>query len=115
VIGSTNRRNSKTPAEAVRNFARGIALLAAGTEAAMQCMFCGRPIKRDSAWRAGPNHFYCSEFCAEAELEKPAAQAPANARLRPRLAFQKAQMDRRYIERLQRLLPLRRSTVLPAA
>jgi hypothetical protein len=81
----------------------------------MQCMFCGRPIERASAWKAGPNRFYCSEFCAEAELEKPASQVPTNTRPRPQLGFQKAQMDRRYVERLQRLLPLRRSTVLPAA
>jgi hypothetical protein len=98
-----------------RNFAGDITLLAADGDTGMHCLFCKQPIQRDRAWRVASDRFYCSEFCAEAETENRVPGERPGAHPRPRPAFQKAQMDRRYVERLQRLLPLRRTTVLPAA
>jgi hypothetical protein len=61
----------------------------------MKCAQCNASIVPQNAWQVGPNCFYCSEFCAEAKecdvIAKP--------------SYRKAQIDRQYIERLERFLP----------
>ncbi len=74
----------------------------------MRCPFCHQAIKPEAAWKSAGGRFYCSEFCADSEIAVP---------LR-RHAVPKHEIDRQYLERLGRLLPLRRAmqeAIEPAA
>ncbi len=62
----------------------------------MQCFVCRQPISSIRAWKGSANRFYCSEFCADSEAETATNVAP-----------RKDLIDRQYLDRLQRLLPLR--------
>ena len=64
----------------------------------MLCSLCHKALEPMNAWKGTADRFYCSEFCADSETVIPAAQHA-----------QKLQIDRQYIERLERLLPLRKS------
>lgn len=66
----------------------------------MHCSLCGQSLQPEHAWKGTTARFYCSEFCAESENVPPS---------RPNL--QKAQIDQRYLDRLERLLPLRQQFV----
>jgi hypothetical protein len=65
----------------------------------MHCPFCHQQIESDKAWKGTAGRFYCSEFCADSETVIPIHHAEVR----------KDQIDRQYLERLERLLPLRRS------
>lgn len=60
----------------------------------MRCSNCHSVITPKTAWKGSANSFYCSEFCADVE-----AQDGSSCRV------SKDEIDRQYIERLQRLLP----------
>lgn len=64
-------------------------------EVIMFCAQCRQPIDPRTAWVTSSD-YYCSEFCAEAES---ADMVPV------RHAVQKDEIDRKYLERLQRHLP----------
>lgn len=64
----------------------------------MRCALCHQPIDLGSAWKGTHDRFYCSEFCADSEGSAPIDQNS-----------QKRLIDRHYVERLERLLPLMRS------
>ena len=66
----------------------------------MRCAFCKAPIDPRAAWKGTSDRFYCSEFCADSETIVPASQT-----------ILKPQIDRQYVERLERLLPLRRAAL----
>jgi hypothetical protein len=68
----------------------------------MRCPFCRQSIEPNSAWKGTADRYYCSEFCADSETVIPFH--------RP---VQKHQIDRQYLDRLERLLPLRRSIRQP--
>jgi hypothetical protein len=70
----------------------------------MRCAFCHQNINRQTAWKGSAGRFYCSEFCSDSEAAVPT----------PRLV-PKDRIDRQYMERLERLLPLRRSIQKTAA
>jgi hypothetical protein len=61
----------------------------------MLCSFCNLPIDRSTASKGIAERFYCSEFCAKSD------NVPALS--------QKDQVDRRYLQRLRRLLALRQA------
>jgi hypothetical protein len=55
------------------------------------------------AWKTSANRFYCSEFCADIEAHEVSSSRVS-----------KDEIDRQYIERLQRLLPyVRHGVALP--
>ncbi len=58
--------------------------------------FCHLPIDRTTASKGIAERYYCSEFCANSD------NVPALS--------QKDQMDRRYLQRLKRLLALRQAS-----
>lgn len=70
----------------------------------MKCPNCHSMIAPDTAWKSSANRFYCSEFCADIETYDAASSGVS-----------KDEIDRQYIERLQRLLPYvrRRAAALP--
>jgi hypothetical protein len=36
------------------------------------CAACGRPLEATAAWKGNGEHYYCNDFCAEAEaVESP--------------------------------------------
>jgi hypothetical protein len=70
----------------------------------MRCAFCRQTIDRSTAWKASASRFYCSEFCSDSETVVPTQHRVAKDRI-----------DRQYMERLERLLPLRRSIQKTAA
>jgi hypothetical protein len=70
----------------------------------MSCAFCHQTIDRKKAWKGSAGRFYCSEFCSDSE-----AVVPAQRRV------MKDHIDRQYMERLERLLPLRRAIQKSAA
>ncbi len=63
----------------------------------MRCPSCRQLIDSRTAWKGAANCYFCSEFCADSEL--PVA-APGR--------IDKRSIDQDYLDRLQRLLPLRR-------
>jgi hypothetical protein len=65
----------------------------------MHCPFCHQQIDQDKAWKGTAGRFYCSEFCADSETVIPLHHEQVR----------KDQIDRQYLERLERLIPLRRS------
>jgi len=74
----------------------------------MKCSNCHCTIDPKAAWKASANRFYCSEFCADAE---------AHDRVDSPRRVSKDEIDRHYMERLQKLLPYvrRRSTAVPSS
>ena len=70
----------------------------------MKCPNCHSVIASDTAWKSSANRFYCSEFCADIEIQDASSSS-----------ISKDEIDRQYIERLQRLLPYarRRAAALP--
>jgi endogenous inhibitor of DNA gyrase (YacG/DUF329 family) len=70
----------------------------------MKCPNCHSVIAPDAAWKSSANRFYCSEFCADIEIQDASSSSVS-----------KDEIDRQYIERLQRLLPYvrRRAAALP--
>ena len=70
----------------------------------MRCALCHQEINRETAWKGSASRFYCSEFCAESETVVPS-----------QLRVPKDRIDRQYMERLERLLPLRRAIQKTAA
>jgi hypothetical protein len=85
-------------------FALQYVILAITEATAMRCVFCHQEINRKTAWKGSAGRFYCSEFCADSETTVPAQRRVAKDRI-----------DRQYMERLERLLPLRRSIQKTAA
>ncbi len=73
----------------------------------MQCAFCGRPLKINSAWKGASNRFYCGEFCADSEM-------PEAARDQVPFTLLQYHLHRPY-ERLERLLPYMRRSSRQAA
>jgi hypothetical protein len=70
----------------------------------MRCAFCHQAIDRSTAWKGSASRFYCSEFCSDSETAVPAQRRVLKDRI-----------DRQYMERLERLLPLRRAIQKTAA
>ena len=69
----------------------------------MKCPNCDAVIDRDTAWKGSASRFYCSEFCADIETQDASSSSVS-----------KDEIDRQYIERLQRLLPyVRRGAAAP--
>jgi hypothetical protein len=62
----------------------------------MRCSCCRQTIEPGRAWKGGNNRFYCSEFCSDAE--NFVDRVPSLPR--------KDDIDRAYLNRLERLLPL---------
>jgi hypothetical protein len=61
----------------------------------MRCPSCDLLIDCSTAWKNSTNRFYCSEFCADSEISAPVERYR-----------RKEVLDREYLERLRRLLPL---------
>ena len=61
----------------------------------MLCPCCYQQIYPRTAWKNSTNRFYCSEFCADSETSAPIERS-----------VRKEILDRQYLERLRRLLPL---------
>lgn len=74
----------------------------------MKCSNCRCMIDPKAAWKGSANRFYCSEFCADAEAQDHFGSG------RP---ISKDEIDRHYMERLQKLLPYvrRRSVLTPSS
>jgi hypothetical protein len=70
----------------------------------MRCAFCHQTIDRSTAWQGSASRFYCSEFCSDSETVVPTQRRVAKDRI-----------DQQYMERLERLLPLRRAIQKTAA
>jgi hypothetical protein len=68
----------------------------------MRCASCHKVIDSKNAWKSSSGCFYCSEFCADSENSAPDSEnsAPIDQHT------QKQLIDRQYVDRLQRLLPL---------
>ena len=62
----------------------------------MKCCNCHCTIDPKAAWKGSATRFYCSEFCADAEAHDQVASAQS---------VSKDEIDRQYMERLQKLLP----------
>lgn len=74
----------------------------------MRCSFCAETIDPNAAWKGSGERFYCSEFCADSETIIPVRHEL------PQDGPRKEQIDRQYVERLARLIPLRQSMHSPA-
>jgi hypothetical protein len=70
----------------------------------MRCALCHQTIDLSKAWKGSDSRFYCSEFCSDSEAVVPSERRVAKDRI-----------DRQYMERLERLLPLRRAIQKSAA
>lgn len=62
----------------------------------MKCCNCHCTIDPKAAWKGRASRFYCSEFCADAEAHDQVASGQR---------VSKDEIDRQYMERLQKLLP----------
>lgn len=58
----------------------------------MKCPNCHSVIDPNTAWKSSATSFYCSEFCADIEVQDASSSRVS-----------KDEIDRQYIERLQRL------------
>jgi hypothetical protein len=65
----------------------------------MRCPTCDQTIDQDKAWKGAADRFYCSEFCADSE--NVVMLPPARRSLREHF-------DRQYMQRLERLVALRK-------
>jgi hypothetical protein len=65
----------------------------------MHCPVCKTRVLPEAGWKGMSDRFYCSEFCADSETIIPSIHP-----------FNKEQIDQRYLERLERLVPLRHLT-----
>jgi hypothetical protein len=75
----------------------------------MKCSNCHCTIDPKAAWKGSASRFYCSEFCADAEAQDRIGSARGARRV------SKDEIDRHYMERLQKLLPyVRRRPALAA-
>ena len=75
----------------------------------MRCPNCNSAVDPRTAWKTASNRFYCSEFCSDADMEGGFSSGH-------RLV--KEEIDRQYLERLQKLLPYTRhlpSSALPSS
>jgi hypothetical protein len=74
----------------------------------MKCSNCHCIIDPKAAWKGSAGAFYCSEFCADAEAQDCFASGRR---------VSKDEIDRHYMERLQKMLPYvrRRSTPTPSS
>jgi hypothetical protein len=88
----------------VELFALQYVILAITEATAMRCVTCHQEISRKTAWKVSASRFYCSEFCADSETVVPSQRRVPKDRI-----------DQQYMERLQRLLPLRRAIQKTAA
>jgi hypothetical protein len=68
-------------------------------EAPMRCPTCNQAIDHDQAWKGTEDRFYCSEFCADSE--NIVSLPPPRRSLREHF-------DRQYMQRLERLVALRK-------
>jgi hypothetical protein len=68
-------------------------------EAPMRCPTCSQAIDHDKAWKGTADRFYCSEFCADSE--NIVSLPPPRRSLREHF-------DRQYMQRLERLVALRK-------
>jgi hypothetical protein len=69
------------------------------SEAHMRCPTCNQAIDHDKAWKGTAGRFYCSEFCADSE--NVVSLPPPRRSLREHF-------DRQYMQRLERLVALRK-------
>jgi hypothetical protein len=67
----------------------------------MNCPVCDQAIDEDNAWKGTADRFYCSEFCADSESDSQEVVALPTTSLKERF-------DRQYMQRLERLVVLRR-------
>jgi hypothetical protein len=67
----------------------------------MHCPVCHLPIDENKAWKGTADRFYCSEFCADSEADSEKVVSLPHASLRERF-------DRQYMQRLERLVALRK-------
>jgi hypothetical protein len=65
----------------------------------MRCPTCNQAIEHDKAWKGTADRFYCSEFCADSE--NIVSLPPPRRSLREHF-------DRQYMQRLERLVALRK-------
>jgi hypothetical protein len=65
----------------------------------MRCPTCNQAIDHDKAWKGTADRFYCSEFCADSE--NIVSLPPPRRSLREHF-------DRQYMQRLERLVALRK-------
>ena len=63
----------------------------------MHCPVCGQAIDEDKAWKGTADRFFCSEFCADSENVVPLP-----------LPSLRERFDRQYMQRLERLVALRK-------
>lgn len=70
-------------------------------EAQMNCPVCDQAIDEDKAWKGTADRFYCSEFCADSEVDSEKVVPLPTTSLRERF-------DRQYMQRLERLVALRK-------
>jgi hypothetical protein len=68
----------------------------------MHCRVCHQTLYGNTVWKGAAGEFYCSEFCADSGKT---AAVP--------LAVQKEQMDRLYLDRLERIQKLRQAAQSP--
>ena len=73
----------------------------------MLCPFCQEVVDPKTAWKGSADRFYCSEFCADSEMIVPDSQATTD-----QATTDKALFDVQYLNRLERLVQLRRSASL---
>jgi hypothetical protein len=69
------------------------------SEAPMRCPTCNQAVDHDKAWKGTADRFYCSEFCADSE--NVVSLPPPRRSLREHF-------DRQYMQRLERLVALRK-------
>jgi hypothetical protein len=67
----------------------------------MNCPVCDQAIDEAKAWKGTADRFYCSEFCADSEVDSEKVVALPTTSLRERF-------DRQYMQRLERLVALRK-------
>jgi hypothetical protein len=68
-------------------------------EVKMRCPSCDKAIDEHTAWKSAADRFYCSEFCADSETIAP---------LPPPRRSLREHFDRQYMQRLERLVALRK-------
>jgi hypothetical protein len=67
----------------------------------MNCPVCNQAIDENEAWKGTAGRFYCSEFCADSEADSEKVVVLPTTSLRERF-------DRQYMQRLERLVALRK-------
>ena len=67
----------------------------------MNCPVCDQAIDEAKAWKGTADRLYCSEFCADSEADSEKVVGLPTTSLRERF-------DRQYMQRLERLVALRK-------